>query len=172
MRKPVILLAPVQDTCLSAVIIIFYFRHSHCGSGVMNPLVSMKIWVQSLALLSGLRIWPCCEMWCRSQMRLRSGVAVAMGSWQLQLRFHPLAWELPHAAGLALKRRKKKKCHGWTHPTTCSFLEQSSPSRGALLTLKCDLGKNAQATGHLRQETNGGSQPGARECYVGFHSSH
>ena len=29
--------------------------------------------------------------------------------WQLQLRFDPLAWELPYAAGGALKRPKKKK---------------------------------------------------------------
>ena len=34
--------------------------------------------VQSLALLSGLRIWRSRELWCRSQMRLRSGVAVAV----------------------------------------------------------------------------------------------
>ena len=26
--------------------------------------------------LSGLRIWRCCELWCTSQMRLRSRVAV------------------------------------------------------------------------------------------------
>ena len=34
--------------------------------------------VRSLALLSGLRIWRCHELWCRSQMRLRSAVAVAL----------------------------------------------------------------------------------------------
>ena len=32
----------------------------------------------SLALLSGLRIWRCRELWCRSQMWLGSGVAVAV----------------------------------------------------------------------------------------------
>ena len=31
-----------------------------------------------LILLSGLRIRRGCEMWCRSQMRLRSGIAVAV----------------------------------------------------------------------------------------------
>ena len=36
------------------------------------------MWVQSLALLSGLRIQYYCELWCRWQMRLRSGIAVAM----------------------------------------------------------------------------------------------
>ena len=34
--------------------------------------------VQSLALLSGLRIWHCLELWCRSQMLLGSGMAVAV----------------------------------------------------------------------------------------------
>ena len=40
------------------------------------PLRSMRTQVQSLALLSELRIWHCCELWCRSQTRLRSGIAV------------------------------------------------------------------------------------------------
>ena len=34
--------------------------------------------VQSLALLSGLRIRCCCELWCGSQTWLRSGVAMAV----------------------------------------------------------------------------------------------
>ena len=34
--------------------------------------------VQSLVSLRGLRIWHCCELWCRSQMWLESGVAVAV----------------------------------------------------------------------------------------------
>ena len=34
--------------------------------------------VQYLALLNGLSIWHCCELWCRSQMRLGSAIAVAM----------------------------------------------------------------------------------------------
>ena len=35
-------------------------------------------WVRSLASLSGLRIWCCCELWCRSQMLLGSCIAVAV----------------------------------------------------------------------------------------------
>ena len=31
-------------------------------------LGTMRLWVRSLALLSGLRIQHCCELWCRSQM--------------------------------------------------------------------------------------------------------
>ena len=41
-------------------------------------LVAMRMQVPSLASLSGLRIWHCHELWCRSQMRLGSGVAVAV----------------------------------------------------------------------------------------------
>ena len=43
--------------------------------------------VQSLALLSGLRIQCCSELWCGSQMQLGSGIAVGCGiSWpQLQM---------------------------------------------------------------------------------------
>ena len=41
-------------------------------------LETMKLSVQSLALVSGLRIQRCCEPWYRLQMWLRSGVAVAM----------------------------------------------------------------------------------------------
>ena len=36
------------------------------------------MWVQSLASLSGLRIWHCQKMWCSLQMWLGSGVAVAV----------------------------------------------------------------------------------------------
>jgi len=42
-----------------------------------NP-TRMRMRVQSLALLSGLRIQCCHELWCRLQMRLRSRVAVAV----------------------------------------------------------------------------------------------
>ena len=38
----------------------------------------MRMWVQSLALPSGLRIWHCHELWCRLQTRLRPSVAVAV----------------------------------------------------------------------------------------------
>ena len=54
----------------------------------------MRLWVQSLASLSGLRIWCCHELCCRL-------AAVALiGS---------LAWEPPYAMGVALK----KMSHSW-----------------------------------------------------------
>ena len=43
-------------------------------------LASMRTQLRSLASLSGLRIQHCCELWCRLQMRLGSGVAVALAS--------------------------------------------------------------------------------------------
>ena len=57
----------------------------------------MRLRVQALALLSGLRIRRCCELWCRL-------VATAP--------IQPLAWEPAYAAGVAkeiTKRQKKKK---------------------------------------------------------------
>ena len=72
-------------------------------------LVSMRIWIRSLALLSVLRIQHCCELWCRSQMQFRSCIAVAVaqaGSYSSD--FTP-AWALPYAAGVALKGKHKNK---------------------------------------------------------------
>ena len=43
-----------------------------------TPLGSMRMWVWSLALLSGLRIQPCGELWSRSQTQLRYRFAVAV----------------------------------------------------------------------------------------------
>ena len=57
--------------------------------------------VRFLALLSGSGIWHCCELWYRSQTRLRSYVAVAAAA-----PVQPLAWELPYAA---LKRKEGRE---------------------------------------------------------------
>ena len=46
--------------------------------GLRNSLVSVRVRVQSLASLSGVRIPPCRKLRHRSQMQLRSGVAVAV----------------------------------------------------------------------------------------------
>ena len=42
---------------------------------VKDPTLSLRLWVQPLALLSGLRIWCCYKLWHRSHMQLRSSVA-------------------------------------------------------------------------------------------------
>ena len=41
-------------------------------------LEPMRMQVRSLASRSGLRIWCGCELWCRSRVRLRSCIAVAV----------------------------------------------------------------------------------------------
>ena len=45
---------------------------------VMNLTGSLKMLIRSLALLSGLRIWPCGRLQGQLQMRLWSDVAVAV----------------------------------------------------------------------------------------------
>ena len=47
-------------------------------SGLRTWLVSMRMWVPFLASLSGLRIQRRCELWFRSQTRLRPCVAVVV----------------------------------------------------------------------------------------------
>ena len=61
---------------------IKYLLHwsSHHGAVETIQLGAMRLWVQSLALLSGLRIWHCHELWCRSQTQLIFGIAVAVVS--------------------------------------------------------------------------------------------
>ena len=50
---------------------------SYCGSAGKKPdIVSVRMWVCSLALLIGLRIWHCHELWYRSQTQLGSGVDI------------------------------------------------------------------------------------------------
>ena len=55
---------------------------------------------------SGLRILCCYELWCRLQTRLGSQVAVAV-VWAVVL-IQPLAWKLPYAADVALKKKKTR----------------------------------------------------------------
>ena len=73
----------------------------------------MVMQVQSLALLSGLRIRHCCELWCRSQTWLGSHIAVAVlcavaphHRPAATAPIQPLARELLYAEGAALKRQK------------------------------------------------------------------
>ena len=71
-------------------------------------LVTMRLWVQSLTSLSGLRMQRCLELWCRSQtrFRLRSGVAVTVVWPAVVAPIRPLAWEPPYAASAVLKNKQ------------------------------------------------------------------
>ena len=48
------------------------------GAAEMNLTRNHEVPVWSLALLSGLRIWHCLELWCGLQTWLASGIAVAV----------------------------------------------------------------------------------------------
>ena len=67
--------------------------------------------IQSLASLSGLRIQHCLELWCKSQMRLRSRPTLLWlwGRLVATAPIRPLAWERPYATGAALEKAKRQK---------------------------------------------------------------
>ena len=66
--------------------------------------------VPSMALLSGLRIWCCRELWCRSQTWLGSDIAVAVsGRPAAAAPIWPLGWELSYAVGVALKIKNENQ---------------------------------------------------------------
>ena len=73
---------------------------------VKNLTLSMRMWVQPLALLSDLRIWCCHKLQQRSQSSLdlawlwcRTAAAALIG---------PLPWEPPPAAETAPNKKEKK----------------------------------------------------------------
>ena len=61
-----------------------------------NPSRNHRLRARSLALIIGLRIQRCCELW-----RRRAATAL----------IRPLAWELPYAVGVALEKDKKRILH-------------------------------------------------------------
>ena len=61
---------------------------------LMNPLGTIRLRVRSLASLTGLRIWHRHELWCRPAATAPT---------------RPLAWEPPHATGMALEKTQKEK---------------------------------------------------------------
>ena len=80
----------------------------------------MRMWVPSLALLIGLRIWHCCELWLRIwhccelwDVGCRHGLDPALlwlwHRWATVALIGPLAWELTYATDVALKSKKQTK---------------------------------------------------------------
>ena len=51
---------------------------SHCGSVETNPTAMREDAGLIPGLAQGLRIWFCCELWCRLQMWLGSGIVMAV----------------------------------------------------------------------------------------------
>ena len=78
-------------------------------SGLRTQLVSMRIQIQSLAWLRGLRIRHCHELQGRSQMWLGSSIAVAVAQDPAAALIQALAQEGPQAADVAVKRKKQKE---------------------------------------------------------------
>ena len=73
--------------------------------------IPMRLRVRFLASLSGLRIWHCCELWDRSQMWLRSGVAVAVvwASSYSSDETPSLGTSICHRCGPKKKKKKERK---------------------------------------------------------------
>ena len=72
-------------------------------------LGTMGLRVQSLALLRGLRIWHCCELWRRSQTWLGSDVAVAVAGCYSSDWTHSLGTSMCHRSGPKKAEKKKGK---------------------------------------------------------------
>ena len=93
---------------------------------VEDPMLSLRMQVQSLALLSGLSI-RCC-MSCGVGWRCGSD-PVLLWLW-LWCRLAavdliwPLAWELPYAAGAAVKRKISPSLHFWIQGLVSHLLLQ------------------------------------------------
>ena len=67
----------------------------------------MQIW--SMALLNGLRIQCCRELWCRLQTRSDPALLWLQCRPVVIALIWPPAWEPPYSTGVALKSKKKKK---------------------------------------------------------------
>ena len=73
---------PMEKDHCDVSCVPFSFKKERAGVPIMVQqkqiwLGTMRFWVQSLASLSGLRIWCYHELWCRSQTWLGSGISVA-----------------------------------------------------------------------------------------------
>ena len=80
-------------------------------------LVTMRLQVRYLAMLSGLRIRSRLKLWCRSQTRLRSHVAVAVAVAGSCSCDSTPTWELPYVMGSALKSKQTSKQNKNQKPT-------------------------------------------------------
>ena len=80
-------------------------------------LISMRMGVQSLTSLSGLRSWHCCKLQCRSKVQLDLALLWLCCRLAAADPIWPLAWKLPNATGVALKARKEKEKKRKKKPT-------------------------------------------------------
>ena len=78
----------------------------------------MRFRVRSLALLSGLRIRRCRELWRRFQTQLGSRIAVLWLRLVTTAPIRSLVWEIPYAVGVAQEKAKRQKKKKRTHSNT------------------------------------------------------
>ena len=74
-------------------------------------LGTMRLRVQSLASLSELRIWHCCELWCRFQTWLGSLIAVAVAGSYSSNWTPSLGTSICHRCSPKKAKKKKKKIY-------------------------------------------------------------
>ena len=112
------------DTIQAAMSVLCNLKNTSIGVSIVEQwkqirLGTMRLQVQSLAVLSGLRIWHCPKLWCRSQYG-----SDLMLLWLWPTAIAPtwlLAWELPYATGAALNRKKNKKTKTKNPSVKCGF---------------------------------------------------
>ena len=75
----------------------------------MAQQVSIRMQIRCVASLSRLGIRCCHKHQHRSQTWLGSGLAVAVAQASAAAPIRSLAWELPNAAGAALKRKPNER---------------------------------------------------------------
>ena len=79
------------------------------GLAVMNTVSIHEDTSRSLVSLSGLRLWHCHELWCRSQVQLESGIAVVWRRLKAAALIRPLAWGTSICLRFGPKETKNKK---------------------------------------------------------------
>ena len=92
-------------------------------------LVFMRMWVWSLALLSVLRIWRGGKLWHRSQMCLRSSVAVAVvsaGSCSCSSNLTPSLGTFTCCRCGPKKKKKKKEKKTFKYIKECSGKDRTN----------------------------------------------
>ena len=89
---------------------IKFFKSGKLGVPIVAQWVRIRcrMWVRSLASLTGLWSQHCRKLKDRSQMQLKSPVAVAVVLSSTAVLIWPLDQKLPCTAGAAIKRKKKK----------------------------------------------------------------
>jgi len=81
----------------------------------------VRMRVQSLASLSGLRIWFCHKLWCSRRYGLNPELLWLWHRLVAIAPIWPLAWELAYAVGMAIKRKKKKDFKAARHEHEMPF---------------------------------------------------